>query len=66
MNFHIDSPNPVFTRLLPNFFLRVMLSTKNSLRKTLPKVVKRQGISNVDLVRACAGILATGKVILKL
>ena len=62
MELHFEqSDTEFYTPFAGLTFVGRALNKKTSLKKSLRKVKKRHGISNIDLVRAYVGLLALGK-----
>ena len=59
MELHFEqSDTEFYTPFAGLAFVGHALNKKASLKKSLRKIKKRHGISNIDLVRAYAGLLA--------
>ena len=62
MELHFEqSDTEFYTPFAGLAFVGHALNKKTSLKKSLRKIKKRHGISNIDLVRAYVGLLALGK-----
>ena len=62
MELHFEqSDTEFYTPFAGLAFVGRALNKKTSLKKSLRKIKKRHGISNIDLVRAYVGLLTLGK-----